>query len=85
MMWRCYLYLKDSEYMLDGDLSEPRRGGGALWYTYITCQTLRLGRFFSGRLTKVDGRVVHSLIITGWERKVHVTHSVDLYSGQILV
>ena len=28
MMWRCYLYLKDSEYMLDGDLSEPRRGGG---------------------------------------------------------
>ena len=28
-------------------------GGGALWYTYITCQTLRLGRFFSGRLTKV--------------------------------
>ena len=36
------------------------RGGGALWYTYSTCQTLRLGRFFSGRLTKVDGRVVHS-------------------------
>ena len=28
MMWRCYLYLKDSEYMLDGDLSEPRSGGG---------------------------------------------------------
>ena len=24
-------------------------------------------------------------IHTGWERKVHVTHSVDLYSGQILV
>ena len=23
--------------------------------------------------------------VTGWERKVHVTHSVDLYSGQILV
>ena len=22
---------------------------------------------------------------TGWERKVHVTPSVDLYSGQILV
>ena len=24
-------------------------------------------------------------LITGWERKVHVTPSVDLYSGQILV
>ena len=24
-------------------------------------------------------------LITGWERKVHATHSVDLYSGQILV
>ena len=26
-----------------------------------------------------------SLHSTGWERKVHVTPSVDLYSGQILV
>ena len=26
-----------------------------------------------------------SSINTGWERKVHVTPSVDLYSGQILV
>ena len=25
------------------------------------------------------------VIYTGWERKVHVTPSVDLYSGQILV
>ena len=25
------------------------------------------------------------MIYTGWERKVHVTPSVDLYSGQILV
>ena len=24
-------------------------------------------------------------VFTGWERKVHMTHSVDLYSGQILV
>ena len=24
-------------------------------------------------------------LVTGWERKLHVTHSVDLYSGQILV
>ena len=24
-------------------------------------------------------------ILTGWERKVHVTRFVDLYSGQILV
>ena len=27
----------------------------------------------------------NQLSCTGWERKVHVTHSVDLYSGQILV
>ena len=26
-----------------------------------------------------------SIVPTGLERKVHVTHSVDLYSGQILV
>ena len=43
-------------------------GGGGLWHTYSTCQTLRLGRFFSGRLTKVDGRVVHSLIMQLSER-----------------
>ena len=64
--------MNDSESRLDGDLSEPRTGGGggggALWYTYITCQTMRLGRFFSGRLTKVDGRVVHSLILQLSER-----------------
>ena len=28
---------------------------------------------------------ISQYLFTGWERKVHVTHSVDLYSGQILV
>ena len=52
-------------------LNPGRRGeGGGLWYTYSTCQTLRLGVFFSGRLTKMDGRsrVVHSLTMQLSER-----------------
>ena len=44
----------------------PGWGGGhsGILILIITCQTLRL----SGRLTKVDGRVVHSLIMQLSER-----------------
>ena len=30
-------------------------------------------------------KICHAYLITGLERKVHVTPSVDLYSGQIIV
>ena len=30
-------------------------------------------------------KICHAYLINGWERKVHVTPSVDLYSGQIIV
>ena len=46
-------------------------------------------RELAGR--SLTGTYLYSLCVkpdtstTGWERKVHVTHSVDLYSGQILV
>ena len=41
------------------------------------------------QITTICNRDIGILILigsnTGWERKVHVTPSVDLYSGQILV
>ena len=61
----------DSESRLDGDLSEPMTGGGgALWYTYSTkvMPNIEARPIFSGRLTKVDSRVVHSLIMQLSER-----------------
>ena len=67
----CCLYLNDSDSRLDGDLSEPRTGGGG-WggsrvYLYYMSNN-EAWPIFSGRLTKVDGRVVHSLVLQLSER-----------------
>ena len=63
----CYLYLKDSESRLGGDLSDPRTwgGGGGCTLAYLYYMSnIEAWSIFSGRLTKVDGRVVHSLIFS---------------------
>ena len=43
-------------------------GGGTLVYLYYM-SNIEAWPIFSGRLTKVDGRVVHSLIMQLSERK----------------
>ena len=45
-------------------------GGGNIWFEIRVL---------------IAHKLKSAYMTTGWERKVHVTHSVDLYSGQILV
>ena len=62
----------DSESRLDGDLSEPMTGGGGghsgILIVLKYMSNIEAWPIFSGRLTKVDSRVVHSLIMQLSER-----------------
>ena len=49
----------------------------------IICKSRLIRKLFDNK--KGSLTVISISISTGWERKVHMTPSVDLYSGQIIV